>query len=304
VPSLIAVAASTLITSWWYSHKIDIAAVSPSGAEIWRETSALVKLGFAFMASELLMMSSAYIVRIIVRQAAGMEATGFYQAAWTLGGLYVGMILQSMGADFYPRLAAVVHDHAQCNRLVNEQARVSMLLAGPGVLATLTFAPLVIWLFYAPNFGSAVSLLRWISLGIALRVISWPMGFIIMAKGRQNLILLCEASWTLVHLGLAWILVGTIGIDGAGIAFFGSYVFHIGLTYGVVRALSGFRWSADNRHTVLQYLALMAVVFLGCRFLQSTYATVVGALASLLSAVYAARIVVGLTRNIRLPQGV
>jgi hypothetical protein len=32
----------------------------------------------------------------------------------------------------------------ECNRLVNEQAEVGLLLAGPGVIATLTFAPLVI----------------------------------------------------------------------------------------------------------------------------------------------------------------
>ena len=57
-----------------------------------------------------------------------------------------------MGADFYPRLTAVADDHKECNRLVNEQAEVGLLLAGPGVIATLTFAPLVIWLFYSSAF--------------------------------------------------------------------------------------------------------------------------------------------------------
>ena len=104
-----------------------------------------------------------------------------------LGGLYVGFILQAMAADFYPRLTASAHDNPMCNRLVNEQTQVGFFLAGPGVLATLTFTPIVIGLFYSAKFLAAVAVLRWICLGTTLQVITWPMGFIIVAKGKQAL---------------------------------------------------------------------------------------------------------------------
>ena len=113
-------------------------------SEIRHEAASLLKLGFAFMASGFLVMGAAYAVRIIVVRDVGLEAAGFYSAAWTLGGLYVGFVLQAMGADFYPRLVSVATDNPRCNRLVNEQAQVSLLLAGPGIIATITFAPLVI----------------------------------------------------------------------------------------------------------------------------------------------------------------
>ena len=64
-----------------------------------------------------------------------------------------GSFFRAWRADFYPRLTASAHDNTVCNRLVNEQARVGLLLAGPGVIATLTFAPLVIALFYNTRFG-------------------------------------------------------------------------------------------------------------------------------------------------------
>ena len=73
---------------------------------------------------------------------------------------------------------------------MNEQTLVGLLLAGPGVLATLTFAPLVIALFYSAKFGAAVGVLRWICLGAMLQVITWPMGFIIVAKGQAGLVFL------------------------------------------------------------------------------------------------------------------
>ena len=173
------------------------------------------------------MMGAAYAVRAMVLRMVGLDAAGFYQAAWTLGGLYVGIILQAMGADFYPRLVAVANDDQECNRVVNEQAHVSMLAGSdPVCIATLTFAPIVISLFYSAKFAEAVDVLRWICLGIALRVITWPIGFIIVAKNRQAIFFGTELAWTVVNVGLTWICVNAFGLNGAGIAFFGSYVFH------------------------------------------------------------------------------
>ena len=152
-------------------------------------------------------MGAAYAVRIMIVRRVGFDAAGLYQSAWTLGGLYVGFILQAMGADFYPRLTAVIRDRTECNRLVNEQTEVSLLLAGPGMIATLTFAPLVVSLLYSSAFGAAVDVLRWICLGATLQVITWPMGFIIVAEGRQGIFFWSEVAYTVIHLGVAWVLV-------------------------------------------------------------------------------------------------
>ena len=218
--SLVGVSAMTVLTSWWYSRKIPIQRLSLSMLQVIREASGLLKLGFAFMASALMMTGTAYAVRLILLREVSVEAAGLYQSAWTLGGLYVGFILQAMGADFYPRLTGVISDTAASNRLVNEQAHVSLLLAGPGVVATLVFSPLVISLFYSSEFHEAVGILRWICLGMALRVIIWPIGFIILAKGAQKLFFWSEFAWAATYLSLAWICVRAFGPDGAGFAFF------------------------------------------------------------------------------------
>ncbi len=287
--ALVLVAATTVLTSWWFSRKIQISSVRLTHGEIRHEAAGLLKLGIAFMASGLLVPGVAYFVRIILLHKSGMAATGMYQSAWTLGGLYVGFVLQAMGADFYPRLSAVANNNAECNRLVNEQALIGILIAGPGVLATLTLAPLVIFLFYSAKFGEAVPVLRWISLGASLQVVSWPMGFIIIAKARQNLFLLSELLWAIAAIALAWTCVKWWGLNGAGIAFFLAYAAHWIIVYPITRRLSGFRWSRENKEFGAASLVLVGIVFAGFYVLPLWWAATLGILATLASAIHSLR---------------
>jgi antigen flippase len=302
VPSLVAAAGATLLVSWWYSRRMLRHTPDLSGAQFREEFVGLVRLGLVFMISGLLTLGSAYVVRIIVLQQGGVAAAGLYQAAWALGSLYAGFILQAMGTDFYPRLTAIANDHAACNRMVNEQAQVSMLLAGPGVLATLTFAPFVMWLFYSPEFYAAADLLRWICLGMLLRIIAWPMGYIVLAKGEEAIFFWTEVAATAVHVGLAWLLVSKFGVAGSAAAFFGLYLWHGVLIYMFARKLTGFRWSTANRRIGLVFLAASALIFSATVLLPLWQATALGSLAVVLSGLYALKLLVALVPPERLPR--
>lgn len=279
VVSVVVSAAATLAISWSFSHRVDIERVQVSLSEVREEAKALLQLGSALMVSGLAMMGSGYVIRASIQQSLGLEATGLYQSAWTLGGLYVSFILQSMGADFYPRLTAAIHDHDECNRLVNEQAQISLLLAGAGIIGTLTFASLVIKIFYAASFAQAEFILRWICLGTALQVLSWPMGFIIVAKGKKAALMWTELSWAAVHVGLAWFGLRYFGLIGAGIAFFGSYVFHTAVVSYLSFRLTGFKWTAGNRRAIAIYLLLIASVLGGLMTLPKIWALLFGTVA-------------------------
>jgi Membrane protein involved in the export of O-antigen and teichoic acid len=261
VPSLVCVAAMGIATSWWYARKIKVEQVTMTWGEVANEASELLKLGLAMVAGAMLNVLAAYTVRILIRQNVGMAAIGFYQAAWVLGGFYVDFILQAMGADFYPRLTAVANRNSECNRLVNEQTEVGLLLAGPGLLATLTFAPTVISLLYSAQFQPAVGIFRWICLGMMLRVATWPMGFIQLAKGRRHIFLGLQFVASVLQVGLVWFGLKIFGLIGAGIAFFVFFLSHFAIVRWVAGRVSGFCWSTANRRLGATFALLSAAVF-------------------------------------------
>jgi enterobacterial common antigen flippase len=307
VPSLVCVAAMGILTSWWYARKIQVARVSLTWRETFSQTSALLKLGVVLMLSGLMTMGTMYLVRIILLRSewaapmTGIEAAGFYQAAWGFGGLYIGFIVQAMGADFYPRLTAVANDHAQCTRLVNEQAEVGLLLAVPGVLATLTFAPAVLQLFYSDKFGPAVEILRWICLGMVLRVASWPMGFVLLAKDARKIFFWVEFTSNLIYLAFIWIGMKNFGLRGTGIAFFGLYTVTSTGLYFITRHLSGFVWSAANRKLALCFAPLLAIVFVSWYILPRPVMLVLGGVVTCFTGVFSLKILCTLVPLERFP---
>ena len=302
VPALVATAAASVAFSWWHARTVELPPAALPAPEVRREVAGLLKLGFAFMANGMLMTGAAYVVRILVVRSVGFHAAGLYQSAWTIGGLYVGFILQAMGADFYPRLTAAIRDRTEANRLVNEQAHVSLLLAGPGVIATLVLAPLVLTVLYSTTFRDGVGVLRWICLGAGLQVITWPIGYIVVAEGRQAIFFWIQVAYAGAYLAAAAVLVHAFGLDGAGMAFFASYVFHWALVYPIVRRLTGFRWSAANRRTGLLFLALVGGVFGAFHVLPFAAATGVGLVALVLDTAYSLRALARLVSPERLPR--
>jgi enterobacterial common antigen flippase len=292
VPSLVAMAALSLAVSWWTSRQalrepmphVATPASSHTRASVhppspWTdEAKALLRMGVAFMLSGVATLGAAYAVRLLLIQHAGLAQAGLYQAAWGVGTLLVGFVLQSMSTDFYPRLVAAAHDHDTCNRLVNEQTLAGLLLAGVGALGTSVLAPWVVPLLYSSDFTPAVDVLRWVCLGVAMRVVTWPLGYILVAKGQQVLFVGVDVVWAAINVGLTYGLVSRLGLVGAGMAFFLAYVVHLVLVLALARRLTGFRWSPVTARTALVLLALMGVTQAAFHALPLPVATALGLL--------------------------
>ncbi len=104
-------------------------------------------------------------------------------------------------------------------------------LALPGVLATLALAPWVIQIFYSSKFDKAAEILCWQVTGTFLQVNSWPMGFILLAKGRAAALFWTDLASYSVYVVLGWVGLKLFGLPGTGMAFLALYAFHWCVVY-------------------------------------------------------------------------
>jgi enterobacterial common antigen flippase len=282
------------LIAWSYARRVRIDRVGIPFLQVTREARSLLKLGLVFLSSGLMTAGALLLLRVFVTRQEGVYGAGQFQAASALSMVYVGFVLQATGTDFYPRLTAVADDNRRCNQLVNEQAEISILLALPGVLATLAVAPWAIQFFYSSKFDKAAEILCWQVAGMFLRVNSWPMSFIILAKGRAAALFWTEFAAYSIYVALGWLGLKIFGLPGTGMAFLGLYAFHWCIIYAVVRRMSGFSWSPGNIR--LSLLGATTVVITLCARLTLTepWATTIGCTLALLTGLYTLRTLIRL----------
>lgn len=254
IPAIITLSVISWVISSYYASKIPIKTDRISWSQSLSATNGLIQLGVAFMWNGLLLTGISLLTRIMIAGEFDMVAVGIYAAAFNLSGKFVSFILSAMGADYYPSLTAINHDNPKMVDLVNQQTEIGILLALPGLIATMLFAPYAIELFYSAQFYAATDLLRWFVIGCLGRVISWPMGFVILAKGNSKLFITSETIGNIAHLVLIYVGLRLFGVLGVAIAFCSLYVFYTLLMQCICRRLIHFKWSSQVIH--LTYLSI------------------------------------------------
>ena len=235
-------------------------AVAISLQDLTTQWKTFLRLGLPFMAAGLMQTVVQLWIRVSVSDQLGLEAVGHFQAAWVISMQYISFVLGAMGSDYYPRLTAIINDKVATSRLVNEQTEVALLLSAPIFIAMIGLAPWVIHLLYSSAFIPAIEVLRWQILGDILKVVSWPLGFIILAAGAGKTFFWTETTALLLMGGLIIGLLPYLGLSVTGIAFLACYVYYLPLVYFLARRSINFKWTGTVFWLLLVTLTLCVAV--------------------------------------------
>lgn len=281
---IIAVPFVGVLLGYWYvaklpeiaGHGAPIAAVVAQGRE-------MLKLGAAFMLTSSIGYSGLLLVRSLVQNELGIEALGFFQASSAISLTYIGFVIAALGRDYFPRLAGVIGDDREVNKMVNEQTEISLLLAGPVFLMTMATAPWLISLLYSSAFGPAAAVLHWQIIGDVLKVAGWPISYILVAAGDGRAFVKNEIIGFAVFGLLAWLLLPLFGIAGSGMAYLGMMAVGLARVFWQARKRTGFSWLPE----VVKPLIFLVLASAGLLLLSSLSAAASAVSGLVLSAAFA-----------------
>ncbi len=250
------------------------------------EWSLMVRLGFAFMVASFAGTAGQLAVQTLVQERLGGEGLGLFQAAWMISMTYIGFVLGAMGTDYYPRLTAVIHDAEATNRLVNEQTEVALLLAAPALIAMMALAPWVLRVLYSDEFLGAAETLRWQVAGDVIKILSWPLGFILLAAGDGKSFMVSQWLAIVAFYGATWSLLPYLALGATGVAFLGMYVLLLVIVRAYATYRFGFEWTS---HVAILAFALLAsaLAIHGVALVAEPLAAVVGLLLAVAFGLYA-----------------
>lgn len=262
--SLLLAAALPMIFTWQVARRdFDTSNLQAAGGDL----RVLFNMGGGLMVIGVAAQLTAYAVRLVIIKhrgsdvAAGLADAGFYQAAIAIAGSLPATVFAAMGTDFFPRVAAA-KDEEEAKVLSEKQIEAALLLALPIFTGLITMNRLGITLLYADKFEPAVPLLSWMIWGVFVRLLGWPLGYWLVARGSMRTVVVVEVTSNLVMAALPIVLLPAFGLVGTAIGYFIGYLFYAIAMLAVARRRSG-QWLSPR---TLSWFGLSALLLLAAQW--------------------------------------
>jgi O-antigen/teichoic acid export membrane protein len=206
----------------------------------------LLKFGGPFTLSLVFGQVVQQLLPSLILHELGRDEVGFFRVAGSFSVVYMGFLTNAMAQDYFPRLSALSSD-SEVKEVMNQQHKLIMVLCLPVIFGLMWLAQIVVPLFYSSAFLPSVAVLEWQLVGSVLKLSSWVMSFVILARAGSSWFLLTEICAGAVSLLANLWAMRTFGVSGLGIAFVLTYAaywlivalvlrsrFKIGLNYAGV----------------------------------------------------------------------
>ena len=229
-----------------YVRKIQIPKITIEHSIALEKGISNLKLGLYIVSVSILNTASMFLVRSFLVQTLDLTSVGIFSAVWTLTTTYPALILNSMGSDFFPRLCSVSNSNTNTKKLVNEQTYIALVTIIPIMLVMILFSKYILYFFYSSQFMVAESLLQWQIIGGFFKVLSWPLAFIMLAKGKGAYHLLAEIVFYVIYLGCSYFLFPYYGLFAFGMGYLLAYVAYLFVVFFVGIKLCSFGWNKQN----------------------------------------------------------
>lgn len=244
-PTLLLTSACSLLFSWWYSRKIKMRKVELTCKDAFVHGRQMLVMGISMSISGILSTGGAYITRSYIQCIGGIEEVGLYQAGVVIMTTYVGLVMNGIATDYYPRLSSINKDNQMCRETVCQQGEIGVMILAPLLTVCLAFMPIVLRILYSDEFLAANQFIAWACLGMLLRFASWIISFLFVAKAESKLFMLNEIAVNVYTIVLNILGYKYWGLSGIGIAFAFSYCLYFLQVYFIAKQRYNFYFSTS-----------------------------------------------------------
>lgn len=217
----------------------------------------IVPLGIVMTLTSGLSILLGTIVIVFITKTFDIESVGIYGASLAISGMFSNFLITSMGADYYPRLSSSINSFTKSTEIINKQISLSLIIAFPIFLFVFLFSDFLIILFYNSEFLDANHLVKWFLIGSCFRLISWPMGYVLIVKNSTILLLGSELFFWLFHLLMIYFFINLSGLKGIAIAFSTNYALHTFVMYFFSKKLINFSLNYELKKNLCIYLPVL-----------------------------------------------
>ncbi|MGB5117235.1 MAG: O-antigen translocase, partial [Providencia rettgeri] len=181
--------------------------------------------GYMLMAitSALTVPVSLIVVRNILIDQVGWDATGQWQAVYKISEVYLGVITMALGTYYLPRLSSLTGVDAIVSE-IHKTARVIIPIVGTMALGVYLLRDVAISILFTEEFRSARELFAIQLTGDVIKIASWLYAYPMLSRGATKWFMGTEILFSLTFVALTYLFVANMGLKGATVAYLVNYL--------------------------------------------------------------------------------
>lgn len=199
-------------------------------------------------------------LRFFIEKNLGLMQLGIFDAAWTLGTIYIIFLLSSFGTYVLPKLSAI-KDTNERDNFFNHVISMTMSLFLPILITMITFKNQFIYIFYSEKFYTSGDLLNILLMGDFFKVFSWILGMLFLAYNRMFAFVVLSLFWDISFLILVYFNLLEYSLIGIGYAYVITQVIYLFLILIVAHKYFVLKLNIKSILILLISLILIFIVF-------------------------------------------
>jgi PST family polysaccharide transporter len=155
----------------------------------------------------------------------GWDNAGLWQAVTKISDIYLMLITTTLTVYYLPRLSEI----DQREQLHKEIAKVYRFILPVTILGAITVYLLRNWLItllFTENFAPMLDLLAWQLAGDVIKIGSWVLGFVMLARAMTKAYIATEIFFNASLVLITYALTPYLGLKATVIAFFINYLLY------------------------------------------------------------------------------
>ncbi|MDP5133597.1 MAG: O-antigen translocase [Paraglaciecola sp.] len=164
----------------------------------------------------------------------GWEAAGYWEAMWRLSAAYLMLVTTTLSVYYLPRLSEL-KETVEIRHEIVEGYKIILPVAATCGLIIYLMRDFIIRTLFTTEFSGMEVLFAWQMIGDTLKIASWLLGYILIARAFFGLFIASELIFSVLFVTLVSTLTSKYGVEAAAIAHAVNYFLHLMFVFVVLK---------------------------------------------------------------------
>lgn len=186
----------------------------------------LSKYSLMAITSALTVPVSHLIVRNYIGENLSWDDAGHWQGIWYISTMYLMVVTISLSVYYLPRLSEIT-DNKELKKEIISGYKIIMPIVTVLALGIYLFRELAVHIAFTDEFLPMLELFKWQLIGDVIKIASWLLGYLILAKAMTRIFIYTEVLFSILFVVLSIVFIKFFGLVGVTYAFSLNYLIYL-----------------------------------------------------------------------------